>query len=101
MKSPVSRTTSGTTSATMTSARAIASSSISRCSGRVEPIETTVIPGSSHRPSRIGVSSRERAAQMTSEAPDTAAAGDGAAVTGNPASANSPANRSLLSARGL
>ena len=40
-----------------TSARAMTSASTSRCSRTVEPIETTVMPGSSHRPSRMGVSS--------------------------------------------
>jgi hypothetical protein len=84
MKSPVSRTASATTSAMMTSARAMQAGSTSRCSGSVDPIETTVIPGSSQSPSRTGFSSRERAAQTTSDVPATAARGVGTALTGTP-----------------
>lgn len=97
----VSRSTSSTTSATITSARATVSVSTSRCSGSVDPTDTTVIPGASQRPNRTGDSSRLRAAQMTSAAPSTASRGDAVGFTGNGRSAAAAANRSLLAARGL
>ena len=57
----------------MQAARAIVCSSTSRCSGSVEPSETTVQPAGSHAPRSTGDSSLLRAAQSTTSASCTAA----------------------------
>ena len=46
--------------------------------------DTTVTPGSSHSPSRVGVSSYDLAAHITRSASATASAGDWAGWTGTP-----------------
>ena len=70
--SPVSPATSSGASHTIRSQAATTSGSISRCSGRVEPIDTTSMPSRSQRPRRMGVSSRDLAAATTMLAPSTA-----------------------------
>ncbi|MNP30979.1 hypothetical protein D3C76_1240810 [compost metagenome] len=85
--SPVSSSTSSSVSQMMMSLRSTTETSISRCSGMVEPIETTVAPGFSHSANRIGSSPRERAAVSTMSAPSTASLADATPLAGTPVSA--------------
>ena len=86
----------------MRSQTSIERTSSSRCSGTVEPIDTSSTPGASHSPSRIGVSSRERAAATTMSAPATASAALATAAHGTRSSRSSVgAARSRFAGFGL
>lgn len=93
MKSPVSCSTSSTMSHTISEERSTDARSSSRCSGMVDPIDTRSAPAASQSPDRIGVSSRERAAAITSDRSRTACSGRSAAVTGMPSSSVSASAR--------